>query len=84
MLTALRPGPFADSLCIQPTASLDELRKKAAKYMQLEELREFLNQAHAVASGEKGKEEKERQGRSTNQGDRRRDNRGNQFSRYTP
>ena len=41
MLTALRPGPFADSLCMQPVASLDELRRRAAKFMQLEELRKF-------------------------------------------
>ena len=52
--------------------------------MQLEELREFLNQARAEASEEKGKDEKECQGQPTNRGDRRRDNRGSQFSRYTP
>jgi len=62
---------------------LDELRKRVVKYMQLEELREFRNQAWAEASGEKGKKEKECQGRSTNCGDRRRDNRGSRFSRYT-
>ncbi|XP_068498187.1 uncharacterized protein [Phaseolus vulgaris] len=58
MLTALSPGPFADNMCMQPTASLDELRKRAAKYMQLEELKEFRNQARAEASEEKNKEEK--------------------------
>jgi len=84
MLMALHSGLFADSLCMQPTASLEELRNRAAKYMQLEELREFRNQACAEASGEKGKGEKERQGRSTNRGDRRRDNRVSRFSRYTP
>jgi len=47
MLTALRPRPFADSLCMQPTGSLNELRKRATKYMQLEELMEFCNKAHA-------------------------------------
>jgi len=47
MLTTLRPGPFAVNLCMQPADSLDELRKRAAKYMQLEELREFHNQARA-------------------------------------
>jgi len=56
---------------MQPARSLDELRKRAAKYMQLEELREFR------------KDENERLGRSTNRGDRRRDNRGSWFSRYT-
>jgi len=52
------------------TASLDELRRRAAKFMQLEELREICNQARAEASGEKGKKKKEHQGRSTVQGDR--------------
>ena len=84
MLTTLCPGPFADSLCMQSTAGLDELKKRAAKYMQLEELRDFRNQARAEANSEKGKEEKERQGRSANRGDKRRDNLGSQFSRYTP
>jgi len=75
MLTALRPGPFADNLCMQPADSLDDLRKRAAKYMQLEELREFRNQARFEASGEKNKEEKDRQGRPSQRNDRRRDNR---------
>ena len=45
---------------MQPTDSLDELRKRATKYMQLEELRELRNQARAEAGGEKRKEEKDR------------------------
>jgi len=54
--------------------------------MQLEELREFRNQARAQASGEKNKEEKDRQGRPSQRNDRRRDNRDRpiRFSRYTP
>ena len=68
---------------MQPAASLDELRKRIAKYMQLEELREFHNQAQKEANGQKGKEKKERQVRSANREDRRRDNRGSGFSRYT-
>jgi len=62
MLMVLRPGPFADNLCMQSVASLDELRKRAAMFMQLEELRVFHNQALAKVSGEKSKEEKDRQG----------------------
>jgi len=38
---------------MQPTASLDELRKRVAKYMQLEEMREFRNKAQVVTSSEK-------------------------------
>jgi len=51
---------------MQSAANLDELRKKAAKFMLLEELREFRNQARAEASGEKGKDEKDRQGGQAN------------------
>ncbi|XP_068492279.1 uncharacterized protein [Phaseolus vulgaris] len=85
MLTALRPGPFADNLCMQPADNLDELRKRAAKYMQLEELREFRNQARAEAGGER-KEEKDRQARPIQKTDRRRENRDRpiRFSRHTP
>ncbi|XP_068503650.1 uncharacterized protein [Phaseolus vulgaris] len=79
MLTALRLGPFVDNLCMQPTVSLDELRKRVVKYMQLEELREIRNQACAEASGEKNKDDKDRQGRSGQRGDRRRDNRDREF-----
>jgi len=61
MLMALRSEPFADNLCMQPIASLDELRRRVVKFMQLEELREFRNQARAEASGDKGKDEKEQQ-----------------------
>ena len=47
MVTALKSRPFSDSLCMQPTTTLDELRQKATKYMQLEELKEFRNKAQA-------------------------------------
>ena len=41
MVTTLKPGPFSDSLCMQPAATLDELCQRATKYIQLEELKEF-------------------------------------------
>jgi len=73
-LMTLHPGPFADNLCMQSADSLDELRKRAAKYMQLKELREFRNQARAEAGGERNKEEKNRQARPNQRNDRRRNN----------
>ncbi|XP_068498113.1 uncharacterized protein [Phaseolus vulgaris] len=79
MLVVLRPGPFADSLCMQPATSLDDLRRRAAKFMQLEELREFRNTARAEASGEK-KDDRERQGRPRAGRDQKRDTRGPRFS----
>jgi len=33
MITALRPGPFADSLFMQQAVDMDELRQRAAKFM---------------------------------------------------
>jgi len=45
MVIALRPESFADSLCKKLTSNLDELRQRAAKFMQLEYLREYKNQA---------------------------------------
>jgi len=54
LITALRLGPFADSLCKKPTLNLDELRCRAAKFMQLEELREFRNQTQAEETMNKG------------------------------
>ncbi|XP_068491909.1 uncharacterized protein [Phaseolus vulgaris] len=52
MITALKLGPFADSLCKKPAINLDELRQRASKFMQMEELREFRNQVR-VDGGEK-------------------------------
>jgi len=56
LITALRPGPFVDSLCKKPALDLDELRARVAKFMQLEELQEFRNQAQVGENTEKGKE----------------------------
>jgi len=73
-------------LCKKPAANLDELRQRVAKYMQLEELREYRSQARAVAGGDKGKDkEKERLNRLVaGRGDRHKDNRGPHFTRYIP
>jgi len=41
LITTLKPGPFVDSLCKKPVNNLDELRTRATKFMQMEELKEF-------------------------------------------
>jgi len=43
MINGLRSGPFADSLCKRPATSMAELRQRAAKYMRMEELKDFKN-----------------------------------------
>ncbi|XP_027906039.1 uncharacterized protein LOC114165669 [Vigna unguiculata] len=43
LITALKPGPFVDSLCKKFVNNLDELRTRATKFMQVEQLKEFHN-----------------------------------------
>jgi len=50
MIMGLRPGPFADNLAMKPTTSLDELRQRAAEYIQYEELRELREEMGAENS----------------------------------
>ncbi len=80
MITALKPRPFADSLCKKPATNLDELRQRASKFMQMEELREFRNQAR-IDGGERKVIEKE----SGPMARRAREEfRSRKFQQYTP
>jgi len=47
LTTALRSGPFADSLAMQPAASMEELSQRAAQFMHVEELQEFKTHTRA-------------------------------------
>ncbi|XP_020220516.1 uncharacterized protein LOC109803382 [Cajanus cajan] len=47
LTTTLKPGPFANSICKKPPTDMDDLRRRADKYMQMEELAEFRYQARA-------------------------------------
>ncbi|XP_020211558.1 uncharacterized protein LOC109796283 [Cajanus cajan] len=49
LTTALKLGPFANSICKKPPSNMDDLRRLPDKYMQMEELAEFRNQARAEA-----------------------------------
>jgi len=80
MITALKPGPFADSLCKKPATNLDELRQRTSKFMQMEELREFRNQVR-IDGGEKKVVERE----SGPMARRAREEfRSRKFQQYTP
>ncbi|XP_068461731.1 uncharacterized protein [Phaseolus vulgaris] len=80
MITTLKPGPFADSLCKKPAINLDELRQRASKFMQMEELREFRNQVR-VDGGEKRVTEKEHPPVARRA---REEFRSRKFQQYTP
>jgi len=53
MVTVLKPDPFSNSLYKKPTMNLDELRQRTAKFMQLEELKEFRAKTRAPEEAEK-------------------------------
>jgi len=55
IVTTLWPGPFADSMCKKMATNLEELRRRAVKFMQLEELREFRKQVRAETHTKKAK-----------------------------
>lgn len=44
MVTAFKPRPFSNNLFKKHASNLAELRQRAAKFLQLEELKEFGNQ----------------------------------------
>ncbi|XP_027941132.1 uncharacterized protein LOC114194928 [Vigna unguiculata] len=81
-ITALKPGPFVDSLCKKPVKNLDELWTRATKFMQMEELKEFCNTTRLDAQ-EKRHHDRERM-LAPRSGHRFKDSRQPKYSRYTP
>ncbi|XP_020203550.1 uncharacterized protein LOC109789096 [Cajanus cajan] len=82
---ALRPGPFVNSLCKKPPRDLDDLRQRATKYMQMEELAEFRSQNRPdlfLAKKESDKEPPRSRPRDVS--DRDKGNRGPRYMQYTP
>ncbi|XP_027349259.1 uncharacterized protein LOC113860904 [Abrus precatorius] len=76
LTTALKPGPFVNSLCKKPPIDLDELRNRAAKYMQMEELSEYRSQVRM----DQGSNSKDIEGKEAFKA-RRGNDRGNELER---
>ncbi|XP_020225264.1 uncharacterized protein LOC109807148 [Cajanus cajan] len=85
LTTALKPGPFANSICKKPPTDMDDLRRQADKYMQMEELAEFRNQARAEVSAKLDKPaETNFRSRPKELIPREKPPRGPRYSQYTP
>jgi len=41
MITALRPGHFADELAMRPSLGMQELQKRAAMFIRVEDMRRY-------------------------------------------
>ncbi|XP_027338057.1 uncharacterized protein LOC113851996 [Abrus precatorius] len=76
LTTALKPRPFVNSLYKKPLIDLDELRSRAAKYMQMEELSEYRNQVR-MDQGSNSKNVERRETFKARQGN----DRGNKLER---
>ncbi|XP_020211561.1 uncharacterized protein LOC109796286 [Cajanus cajan] len=85
LTTALKPGPFANSICKKPPTDMDDLRRRADKYMQMEELAEFRNQARTETAAKPEKPTKNNfWSRPKELASRERPPRGPRYSQYTP
>ncbi|XP_027332490.1 uncharacterized protein LOC113847525 [Abrus precatorius] len=71
LTTALKPGPFVNSIRKKSPVDLDELRSRAAKYMQMEELSEYRNQVR-MDQGSNSKNTDRREAFKARQGNERR------------
>ncbi|XP_020231601.1 uncharacterized protein LOC109812127 [Cajanus cajan] len=85
LTTALKPGPFVNSICKKPHSDMNDLRRRADKYMQMEELAEYRNQARAEPSSKPEKQtEQPYKGRGKEITLRDRPVRGSKYTHYTP
>ncbi|XP_020206212.1 uncharacterized protein LOC109791335 [Cajanus cajan] len=85
LTTALKPGPFANNICKKPPTNMDDLRRRADKYMQMEELAEFRNQARAEVTTKLEKSvENNFRSRPKELAPWERPPRGLKYSQYTP
>ncbi|XP_020206963.1 uncharacterized protein LOC109791999 [Cajanus cajan] len=85
LTTALKPRPFVNSICKKAPSDMNDQRRHADKYMQMEEFAEFRNQAQAETMTKNEKiVEQPFKGRNKEITLRERPVRGPKYSHYTP
>ncbi|XP_020229898.1 uncharacterized protein LOC109810759 [Cajanus cajan] len=86
MLMALKPGSFVDSLCRDAPRDMDELRARAAGYIQMEENSAFRDQVRGndPAKPEQGHKDKVKVNNDSQFKRSARANRSGRYDFYTP
>ncbi|XP_020240412.1 uncharacterized protein LOC109819191 [Cajanus cajan] len=86
MLMALKPGSFVDSLCRDAPRDMDELRARAAGYIQMEEHAAFRDQVRGKgpAKPEQGHKDKVKVNNDSQFKKSARTNRAGRYDFYTP
>jgi len=56
LVSTIRPDRFTESLIKRPATNLDELRNRATKFMQIEELTDYHKSVRSKNGGDKGRE----------------------------
>ncbi|XP_020216880.1 uncharacterized protein LOC109800512 [Cajanus cajan] len=84
LITALKPGPFVNSLCKKPPVDMNDLRRGAEKYMQMEELAETRNQARVEETYSKKEQGREPMKKTNADPSNARPPRGPRYTTYTP
>ncbi|XP_020207159.1 uncharacterized protein LOC109792186 [Cajanus cajan] len=85
MLIELKPGPFIDSLYRRPPPDMDELRARAARYIQMKEHTTFRDQVRGKPQGRQDHGHKDKMRVSNDsQFKKTRLNKGKKYDFYTP